>query len=604
MGHKQKSEVCRRKQIPKTTACCSVLLPIIILLTACGVFEYGGSSSGGGGANGTGPIGDNGGTVTSSDGNASVTIPPLVLPQETTITVAVVSNPPSGNVGTAYKFGPSDTILDTSINPGVTISITFDKATLPSGTNEVNLRLGALVNNQWEWVVGSVVYTDVHMVRGTTTSLGIYGVIIPSYAVPSAPTAVSATPGDGQVTISWNPAAGAKSYNVYMAWVTGVNKANYLSLLGGMQHTGVSSPFTHTNLNNGITYYFVVTAVNDFGESSESSQVSATPTGGSTLSLGIFKATGRMKSARSYHTATLLPNGKVLIAGGLTRTATDVQELATAELYDPVRETFTVTGSMSTARSGHSATLLRSGNVLIVGNDQNPDLYVPTTGTFITTGKRNFGSGLATHLSDGKVLLTQSSKAELYDPDTGTFLLLQNMATGHTAATLLAGGKVLMSGGFGQIGAELYDPATFMFSNTGNLITRRSDQSASLLRNGKVLIAGGQIPGGPVIASAELYDPAMGTFIPTNNMIVARQNHLATVLANGMVLITGGDGLGTLQLASAELYDPSKGTFVENGSMIEGRTGHTAILLLNGKVLVTGGIGNRFNAMESAELFQ
>jgi Fibronectin type III domain len=132
----------------------------------------------------------------------------------------------------------------------------------------------------------------------------------PSGTVPSAPTGITATPGDGQVTISWNAVSGATSYNLYMASQSGLTKNNYSTLTDGMAHLGVTSPFIHTGLTNGTTYYFVVTAVNTYGESSESGQVSATPS-----------ATMSAPSAPTGVTATA-GNGKITIGWNTVSGAT------------------------------------------------------------------------------------------------------------------------------------------------------------------------------------------------------------------------------------------------------------------------------------------
>jgi len=248
------------KEIRKTLTLFFVLFFSAILLAACG-----------GDVDGTEPtgMGPNGGTVTSSDGNASVRVPPGALSQKTVITVAPVSNPPSGNIGTAYEFG-SDGI---TFSQPVTITIKYDEANIPSGISELDLKLGNFVNNGWQQVTGSTIDRATNTVSGTTTSFSIYGVI----AEIGAPIVWQIIPGNGKVTLSWFDFSGAISYNVYMASVPGVNKSNYSFLAEGMKHTGVTSPFTHTELTNGKTYYFVVTAVNAAGESSESNQVSATP---------------------------------------------------------------------------------------------------------------------------------------------------------------------------------------------------------------------------------------------------------------------------------------------------------------------------------------
>ena len=159
---------------------------------------------------------------------------------------------------------------------------------------------------------------------------------------------------------------------------------------------------------------------------------------------GTFTATGSMTTPRSGHTATLLTNGKVLIAGG----AAGFTPLSTAELYDPVNGTFTPTGDMTAPRSVHTATLLPDGRVLIAGGSDVPQAVIPTNG------------------------------AEIYDPSTGTFAATGNMIFSHVCqqAILLGNGKVLILGGDGANGrvpnAELYDPATGTFAPAGTIRQR------------------------------------------------------------------------------------------------------------------------------------
>jgi hypothetical protein len=333
-----------------------------------------------------------------------------------------------------------------------------------------------------------------------------------------------------------------------------------------------------------------------------------------------FKATGSMAAPRIAHTATLLNTGKVLLAGGTDGSGNPI---ATAELYDPATGSFSATGSMGTARAHFAATLLASGKVLVTGGLNPPgnplataELYDPTTGTFTpTTGSMQFvhASHTATLLKTGKVLVAGwgNAYAELFDPSTGTFTQTGNMAAarvGHTA-TLLSTGKVLVTGGISGappattvLGeAELYDPASGSFTPVlGSLATARQSHTASLLSDGKVLVAGGLDSAGNATATAEVFDPTTQLFTATKgSMGTARAYHTATVLNDKTVLVTGGDA-GSGPLATAELYDPTAETFSPTGSMGVSRSDHTASLLPDGAVLVTGGGGGE----ATAELYQ
>jgi hypothetical protein len=342
-----------------------------------------------------------------------------------------------------------------------------------------------------------------------------------------------------------------------------------------------------------------------------------------------FKPTGNMAGPRIAHTATLLSTGMVLVAGGTDGSG---MPIATAELYDPAKGTFSMTGSMATARAHYASTLLcdlstppcNDKRVLVTGGldiNGNPltsaELYDPSTGTFSPAGSMQFvhASHTATLLTTGKVLIIGwgPATAELFDPVTGTFKTTGSMLAARVShtATLLKSGKVLVTGGIGEIGgapgvlaeSELYDPATERFSQTlGPLATARQWHTASLLTDGRVLVAGGMLDNaGKATATAELFDPTTQIFTTTKGpLATARDFQTATVLNDGTVLVTGGDD-GTGTLSSAEVYDSIAETFSPTGSMATTRESHTATLLNDGTVLATGGAGG---GEATAELYQ
>jgi Galactose oxidase, central domain len=324
-------------------------------------------------------------------------------------------------------------------------------------------------------------------------------------------------------------------------------------------------------------------------------------------SAGVFTYTGSLNDARAGHTATLLPNGMVLVAGGAEFMGY-VGPFASgnAELYNPATGVWTVTGSLAFARDGHTATLLPNGKVLVAGGaeNSNTELYDPATGAWSPSGSNEIARiyHTATLLPNGMVLVAGGSSsgnsAELYNPATGQWTPTGNLNTArysHTA-TLLPSGQVLVAGGFGTNGflasAELYDPATGQWTPTGSLGTALVYHTATLLPNGKVLVAGGSSYDisneiGVATASAELYDPATGYWTPAGSLNDARVGHTATLLVNGQVLVAGG---GTNSGASfTELYDPATGVWSPTGNLNGAVAGHTATLLANGQVLIAGG---------------
>jgi len=336
-----------------------------------------------------------------------------------------------------------------------------------------------------------------------------------------------------------------------------------------------------------------------------------------------WTSTLSMTHARFGHTATRLPDGRVLAVGG---TDCSTGPLASAELYDPISSTWTPAASMSTARRGHTATLLPNGKVLVAGGFNNgstleglasAELYDPVTDTWSGTNAMAVGrdAHTATLLVDGKVLVAGGesgfpqvflTSAELYDPATGTWSSTGSLLQArdlHTAL-LLQNGKVLVAGGrnAGTVldSAELYDATTQTWSSAANLNERRAIHTATLLSNGQVLVAGGfNTSLSTAISSAELYNPITNTWTPTASMGVSRYAHTATALLDGTVLVAG--GFNGSYLVSAELYDPTSHLWMATGSLVGAREGHSATLLLSGDVLAAGGFSD--SCLNSAELY-
>jgi uncharacterized protein YjdB len=328
----------------------------------------------------------------------------------------------------------------------------------------------------------------------------------------------------------------------------------------------------------------------------------------------ITEPRNNMSSARYEHTATLLGDGRVLVAGGSL--------LASADLFDPSTRMFSSTSSMVTPRSNHTATLLPNGQVLIAGGFSgaaalsSAELFDPATGLFAPTGSLNIArqGHTATMLPNGKVLIAggDALAAEFYDPAAGTFTQTGSLSVQRYkgTATLLGSGTVLFTGGTDGFGgyaatAELFDPATGTFSATGSMSIARAYQTASLLNNGTVFIAGGY-NGTLTLSSTEIYDPGSGVFSPAGPLFTGRNAHTATVLPSGKVLVSGGESQ-TGYLSSGEIFDPISGTFVMPGILgtlhYPGPgVGHTAVLMGNGQVLIVGGFF-RGVPLLGAELF-
>jgi hypothetical protein len=357
---------------------------------------------------------------------------------------------------------------------------------------------------------------------------------------------------------------------------------------------------------------------------------------------GEWTSAGDMGTARVSPEAVLLKNGKVLMVGGRIDLSSNGWEIYTpsAELYDPDAGTWTPTGSLATARSA-PALVLQSGRVLVVGGmGQGPaalasaEIYDPDTGSWSKAASMAWAriGHTATVLSNGRVLVAggyvtcpdsvqpcddASVGAEIYDPGAGTWTAAGTLNTmrRYHAATLLEDGRVLVAGGatsscspttsqclYSSVSnAEIYDPTTGSWTVTGNMGSARQSPQV-LLADGRVLAAGGakcaimSNPGLPAITacsqltSAEVYDPTTGTWSLTGSLNEYHGEPL-TLLCDDNVLVAAGynpAGVSTLS-ASAELYDPAAGVWSFTGSMTTGRDMTAVVRLADGRVLVAGG---------------
>jgi len=352
------------------------------------------------------------------------------------------------------------------------------------------------------------------------------------------------------------------------------------------------------------------------------------PTSG-TFSLtlgGLVKesSTGAYQTARTGHTETKLADGRVLITGGTN----DVDFLSSAEIYTPSTQTFALTtktdpttllqveSDMIVPRSGHTATLLNNGKVLIVGGYNSSylstaELYDPATGVFtLLTGALTVSRAYHTAVlqPDGQVMIaggyngTYLNTIEIFNPKLLTFTAiaatLGDLRAHHTA-TLMSTLEVLITGGYNNDNngtylstAIIYNPGTLAVRNTSGLMTTvRSEHTACATPDGKILIVGGT--NGSPLSSAEIFDPSTGNFTATTSpMTVARDAPTATLMFNGKVLVAG--GANGNPLASAEIYDPSSRTFSATSSMASARQGHGAVALLDGTILLVGGQNAQF----------
>ena len=500
---------------------------LALLLIGCG-------GGGGGGPNGPGQP-----TITAGSPPAGVT--GIVYPGYM-FTVASGGASPftwseTGELPPGLALSPAGQLTGTPVTAGtyaITVMVADSSNPALTGTLPVSLQIDA---------------SPIVVSPGQTPPAGVHGT---PYSFTFAATG-------GNLPLSWTITAGTLPPGLTL----GANGS-----LTGTPTKASSTPFA-----------FTVTVTDSSAPTPATNSVAYAITVSEPAPPSMFMQTGSMTVARVAHSATLLQNGQVLIAGGIDASSS----LASAELYDPPSQVFIATGSLTIARSGHTATLLANaalpnyGKVLVAGGgSETAELYDPTTGTFAATGSMvapHYGQA-ATLLLDGRVLMA-GSNAELFNPSTGTFTATGSMSKVGPAqtATLLLDGTVLVT----DIGnsAELFSPATGTFSLVGGLLTPLTPGfgiTATLRNDGTVLVAGGRIVAfsghfhaDHSIAAAELFATQSEAFTATDSLLAPREGHTATLLADGTVLVAGGVDYSenchiggcspiTLVLSSAELF--------------------------------------------------
>jgi hypothetical protein len=328
-----------------------------------------------------------------------------------------------------------------------------------------------------------------------------------------------------------------------------------------------------------------------------------------------------MHQARESHTATLLEDGRVLVAGGFDTLG---GFLGSAEIYDPREGTWSRAAGLRHRRTGHTATLLEDGGVMVAGGAGDGgslvsvEVYEPLLDRWGERAPMATARALhaAVRLPGGPVLCiggadlrgtppVRLASVEIYDPFLDLWSRAATMLEGRAAhsATLLEGDAVLVTGGDGDgdVAAEVYALGVDGWRRTLGANTAPGRHSATRLTDGSVLVAGGGSSG--AVSTVSRYWPGRRTFLPDEEMPARRRAHTGTLLADGRLLIAGGWNGAGQALGSAQLYDPCRGAWSPAGATAA-RAAHTATRLADGSVLLAGGAtrwGDRRSTLASAE---
>ncbi len=523
--------------------------------------------------------------------------------QNTNVDTLLASVLPAVSMSATYNFltgsftvgsnGYDQLLDDLTVNLTTPAAITVVNNTVPGSPVTIDTASGR-ANGTLNFVggpgvlpVGTLGTVSVPNVVGDTQAAATTAITGANLIVGTLTMQASSTVASGKV-ISESPAAGTSvstSSDVNLTISTGSGSVSVPNVVDDTQ-AAATTAITGAGLTVGTVTQASSTTVPLGSVISESPAAGTSVSSGNAITLVVSSSfttlSATLTTARAGHTATLLSNGLVLITGGCSAIPCSAA-LNTAELYDPVADSFTaLTARMTTARAFHTAIVLPNGQVLLTG------------GWSAITGSNS----------------TALNSAEVYDPASQTFtalsVTLKSARALHTA-TMLTNGRVLLTGGESDNSgntilntAEAYDPVANTFTTlTATMTSARTAHAASLLPNGQVLITGGDNASGTGLNTAEVYDPVANAFTPLSaTMTAVRAGHTATLLPNGQILLAGGGQGATFAtviaaaLKTAEVYDPVANSFTTlTATMTTARALQKATLLPDGQVLITGGAG-------------
>jgi N-acetylneuraminic acid mutarotase len=380
---------------------------------------------------------------------------------------------------------------------------------------------------------------------------------------PPAPTGVIAIAGDGEVTISWSPVDGATSYKLYWLENEGVSKDT------GNRIVEAQSPYLHNDLTNGTNYYYVVTALNQAGESEESEEVSATPFVGAGASCddpgGCWVTMAPMPTTRYAHGIAEV-NGVMYVVSGY-----DLSNwLTTVEAFDPVTNTWAARSAIPTGRGGPMTAAI-NGLVYAIGGNRGCTSLLPTV--------------------------------EVYDPVTNDWSTEPNLPVGRAGSSAVHNGKIYVVGGISGCATATnalnsYDPATGAWDTLTPMGTAR-DGTAVAVISGKIYVFGGADGASVYYDTGEVYDPVTDTWDDLAPMPIAIAG--PAVAMNGKMYILGGTiGSGGLTTDMVLEYDPVSDSWTNCGGSCAATTQKLArypAVEINGRAYLAGGVLDQSNTL-------